>query len=267
MENYRAIPQGYMTVGEIAKKMGVTVRTLQYYDKEGLLSPSAQSEGGRRLYTGKDVVKLHQIQSMKYLGFSLEDIKSRLPSINTPQEVAELLAEQAGSVREKIKSLKDILVSLEKLSREVIQIEEVDWAKYANIVYMLIEKSVGYWVMKYMTPDMFDTIHNRHDTQSSEEMGKQFKLLMKRVGDLKKQGFVPESDEAQAFAKAWWDFTMKFTNGDTHMLGDLFEMGDKVGEGEWKENFFFDKEFLEQALSIYFQRTGINPYEGMKKND
>ena len=35
MAKYRAIPQGFMTVGEVAKKMGVTVRTLQYYDKEG----------------------------------------------------------------------------------------------------------------------------------------------------------------------------------------------------------------------------------------
>ena len=53
MEKYRAIPQGYMTVGEVAKKMEVTVRTLQHYDKEGLLSPSALSDGGRRLYTDK----------------------------------------------------------------------------------------------------------------------------------------------------------------------------------------------------------------------
>ena len=49
MEKYRAIPKGYMTIGEVAKKMGITVRTLQYYDKEGVLPPSAESEGGRRL--------------------------------------------------------------------------------------------------------------------------------------------------------------------------------------------------------------------------
>ena len=40
-----------MTVGELATKIDVTVRTLQYYDKQGLLKPSEQSEGGRRLYT------------------------------------------------------------------------------------------------------------------------------------------------------------------------------------------------------------------------
>ena len=78
MAKYRAIPQGFMTVGEVAKKMGVTVRTLQYYDKEGLLSPSAESDGGRRLYTDKDLVMLNQIISLKSLGFSLDDIKGRL---------------------------------------------------------------------------------------------------------------------------------------------------------------------------------------------
>ena len=46
MDKHKAIPQGYMTVGEVAKKMDVTVRTLQHYDREGLLSPSAMSEGG-----------------------------------------------------------------------------------------------------------------------------------------------------------------------------------------------------------------------------
>lgn len=40
MPNNRAVPQGYMTVGEVSKKMGVTIRTLQYYDREAL-SPSA----------------------------------------------------------------------------------------------------------------------------------------------------------------------------------------------------------------------------------
>ena len=91
MAKYRAIPQGFMTVGEVAKKMGVTVRTLQYYDKEGLLSPSAESEGGRRLYTDKDLITLHQIISLKSLGFSLDDIKERLISWKHRQMLQMLL--------------------------------------------------------------------------------------------------------------------------------------------------------------------------------
>jgi len=59
-----------MTIGEIAKKASVTVRALQYYDKEGLLQPSTESEGGRRLYTNKELVKLQQIPSLKQLGLT-----------------------------------------------------------------------------------------------------------------------------------------------------------------------------------------------------
>ena len=127
MEKYRAIPQGYMTVGQAAKRMDVTVRTLQHYDKEGLLSPSAASEGGRRLYTDKDIVKLHQILSLKHLGFSLDDIRDRLIPLDTPADVAQVLSEQAAAVREKIAGLTEALSRIEALKTEVLEMQAVDF--------------------------------------------------------------------------------------------------------------------------------------------
>ena len=44
----------YMTIGELADKVGVTVRTIQYYDQENLLKPSAKGSRNQRLYTEKD---------------------------------------------------------------------------------------------------------------------------------------------------------------------------------------------------------------------
>lgn len=105
-----------MTVGEVAKKMDVTVRTLQHYDREGLLSPSAISEGGRRLYTDKDIVKLHQILSLKHLGFSLDDIKNRLIPLDTPNEIAAVLEQQATAVQKKINSLSEIVKRAESIA-------------------------------------------------------------------------------------------------------------------------------------------------------
>lgn len=127
MENQRAIPQGYMTTGELAKRMGVTVRTLQHYDREGLLAPSCISEGGHRLYMNKDVVKLHQILSLKHLGFSLSDIKSRLISLDKPAEVADILTEQAAIVQKKIEALSESLNALETLREEVLRMQSVDF--------------------------------------------------------------------------------------------------------------------------------------------
>ena len=147
MAKYRAIPDGYMTVGEVAKKMGTTVRTLQYYDKEGLLSPSAESEGGRRLYTDKDLVTLHQILSLKSLGFSLDDIKSRLISLETPTDVATALTEQADSIREKIEQLTDSLTAIEQLKAEVLQMQTVNFKAYADIIVNLQMKNGSYYLI------------------------------------------------------------------------------------------------------------------------
>ena len=112
MTIYRVIPEGFMTVGQLAKKIGITIRTLQYYDKEVLAFSSVESEGGRRLYTDKDLVKLHQILSLKSLGFSLKDIKGGLISLKTPDDVAKALTEQADVLRKKIEQLKDSLVAI-----------------------------------------------------------------------------------------------------------------------------------------------------------
>ena len=106
----------YMTVGEVAKKMGVTVRTLQYYDREGLLSPSGK-RNGRRLYSDRDLILLHQILSLKHLGFSLHDIKDRLISLESPAEVARVLGEQEQAVRKQLASLRETLTQLEALRK------------------------------------------------------------------------------------------------------------------------------------------------------
>ena len=118
MEKQRAIPQGYMLVGEIAKKMDIPISTLHYYDKKGILSPTSESEGGRRLYTQKDVVLLSQILSMKHLGFSLEDIKIMLPKMDTPEGASGILAEQAKGIRDKINMQQEALGLLKNYMRK-----------------------------------------------------------------------------------------------------------------------------------------------------
>ncbi|WP_308636331.1 MerR family transcriptional regulator [Paenibacillus silvisoli] len=55
---------------EFAKKASVSVRTLQYYDKQGVLPPSAYTESGHRLYSDSDLKALQQILALKFLGFS-----------------------------------------------------------------------------------------------------------------------------------------------------------------------------------------------------
>ena len=66
---------GYYSSGEFARMAGVTLRTIRYYDKQNILKPSLVSEAGARFYTEKDFARLQQILLLKYLGFSLDDIR------------------------------------------------------------------------------------------------------------------------------------------------------------------------------------------------
>mgnify|MGYP004622064341 FL=1 len=67
--------EGFYSSGEFAKIAHISVRTVRYYDKINILKPSYISEAGARFYTEADLVRLQQILLLKYLGFSLDDIR------------------------------------------------------------------------------------------------------------------------------------------------------------------------------------------------
>jgi len=267
MEKYRAIPQGFMTVGELAKKMNTTVRTLQYYDKEGLLSPSAESEGGRRLYADKDIILLHQIQSLKYLGFSLDDIKNRLVSLETPAEVAAALTEQAAAVSEKIAILSEVLQAIEKLRAETLQMQTVDFRKYADIVVNLQLKNEFYGLIKHLNSDMLDHLRNRFDMESGTALMNTINRLLDEMIELQDNGVPPQGEQGQAVAKAWWDLVTEFTGGDMSVLPQLLnfaEDADSINKS-FGEKWQAAEGFLHQALAKYFEELGVNPFEGVKQ--
>ena len=67
-----------LKVGELAKRTGLTIRTLHHYDEIGLLKPSGHTESGHRLYTADDIARLQQVISLRQLGFSLEEVRDCL---------------------------------------------------------------------------------------------------------------------------------------------------------------------------------------------
>ena len=266
MEKEKIIPQGYMTTGEIAKKMGVTVRTLQHYDKEGLLPPSSVSLGGRRLYTDKDMIKLHQILSLKHLGFSLQDIKKRLIPLNTPDDVAGILEEQAAALRQKIEALRKSLWELERLRNEVLQMQTVDFKKYADIIVNLQMKNEFYYLIKRFDDETLDHIRSHFDKESGISFLERFNDLSDALYQLQKDHIPSESEQCQQLIKSYWELIMEFTDGDMSMLPKLMEIGNfNNAENEWEEKQKAVNPYIESALEIYFSKLGTNPFESNKK--
>lgn len=262
MTKYRAIPQGFMTVGEVAKKMGVTVRTLQYYDNKGLLSPSAESEGGRRLYTDKDLVMLHQIISLKSLGFSLDDIKRRLIVLKTPADVAAALSEQGEAIRQKIKQLQDSLSAIEQLKAEVLQMQTVNFKKYADIIVNLQMKNDAYYLIKRFDDATLDHIRSQFDKESGLAFMERFDRLSDQFVQFQKEHIPPESETCQQAVKEYWELIMEFTKGDLSMLPKLIEFGSiDTATNAWEERQKIINDYLEPALQIYVSKLERNPFE------
>lgn len=113
------------TTGEFAKRAGVTIRTIRYYDKVGLLTPTFVAENGYRQYTDQDYIKLQKIMSLKQLGFSLEEIYPLV--IEDNQEAfansIDLQVELINKRMHHLQLLKDSLKSTKRL----VEQDQVEW--------------------------------------------------------------------------------------------------------------------------------------------
>ena len=113
------------TTGELAKKCNVSVRTIQYYDERGILVPTDLTEGGRRLFSEKDVATLETICFLRDLDISIKDIAEILESDESKKVIELLLDEQDKNLQaeikkkteqlEKIKNIRSFLTSFKNL--------------------------------------------------------------------------------------------------------------------------------------------------------
>ena len=111
------------TTGEIAKLVGVSVRTVQYYDDRGILIPTELSDGGRRLYSEDDLKKMRIICFLRDAGFSINGIAALLRDKKPDKILVTLLDEQERVLREELRERQQRLDIVEGIKREVKDIE------------------------------------------------------------------------------------------------------------------------------------------------
>jgi MerR family transcriptional regulator, copper efflux regulator len=80
---------GLMQIGQVAERTGLSLRTIRFYEENGLVVPTTRSEGGYRLYSGDDVARLEVIKQMKPLGFSLQEMQQLLSLLHDLAQAAE----------------------------------------------------------------------------------------------------------------------------------------------------------------------------------
>jgi len=123
-----------MQIGEVATRVGLSLRTIRHYDELGLVTPSERSPGGFRLYTEADVERLMLVKTMRPLDFSLEQMRELLETMDTvaaadtgsPEDI-DTARERLGMFRalaeSRIEMMRAQLQGLERLSRDLRVLE------------------------------------------------------------------------------------------------------------------------------------------------
>lgn len=257
------------TVGELAHKAGVTVRTLQYYDKCGLLIPE-HSEGGRRMYNRRDVMRLQQILYLKSFGFSLEEIRDRLLHVESAAEFERILTRQRQGLLEQISHLQQVAEAMNEVISEIRASGDIEIDRFVAIMALMRQGNTPSFILRYFTNDQVKHLINRFDNSAdAEEFTRQYESMFAEMMELYRTDVDPAGPVGQDMASRWWHMVNAFTEGDSALLDTLVLAGMDVdnwpdGAKEFKQA---TKVFLERALDVYFKNNAIQlPAVEVEKN-
>jgi len=271
------VDRQHYTTSQFAQKAEVTARTLRFYDKVGLLSPSEYTEAGYRLYSDEDLWSLQQILALKFLGFSLEEIKVCLQT--NPERLQETLATQKAMMREKRSQLDAVLRAIEK-AEVLLKSSQGDWkAILLNVIQVMQMEQNKAWVKKYLTEEQQQKLAEvsqksfspqaaqklaawgEHWTEEDQQRaGQQWDAVFAELRRLVAEGKDPASVEGQALAKQQSELIGQLTQGDADVEAGLkqwWKNYDELPPGEKPLPMYHyskeEKAFLQKALAHYKQ--------------
>ncbi|MDX1492903.1 MAG: MerR family transcriptional regulator [Longimicrobiales bacterium] len=208
-----------MKVGELAKRTGLTVRTLHHYDEIGLLTPSHRTAAGHRVYGATEIRRLQQIASLRQLGLALEDIRTCLdrPELSL-ERILELQIRRIEEEMDRAGRLKQVLEGLRSRLRsaEEVSVDELTRA---------IEVTMSY--EKYYTPEQLQELAERRESIGEEriqEVQEEWRKLFAAFGKAMEDGIAPDSPEVKILARRSAALIREFTGGDPGIMASLSSM-------------------------------------------
>ena len=245
------------STGELGKMVGISVRTLQYYDEQGLLNPSV-TEGGRRRYTHENVLRLEQILFLKSFGFSLEEIKEKILDLKVTSDLNHVFLQQKKVLTEQVKSLNHTIATLDTALAETESGREIDMNHLIMIMESMKRGNPYSFIVRYFDDDQLKNYAVKLFDPSDNT--KQIKEVFNRLDELYRQGADPAGKDGQELAKSWWSMINQFAGGDLKLIKSLMYMGSNIQN--WSEETEQLKKpiqnFLAKAFNIYLKKSGIN---------
>ena len=166
MENKQ---RSLLTIGEFASKAGITLRTLRYYDKIGLLKPTNYNEAGHRFYSKEDFAKLQKILTLKFIGLSLEDISNIIRYDIKEKDFKKSLEIQKSIIEDKINHMHMIVNSIDETLHMIENENILRWGNFINIINVVnMDKK---WIEQYENSSNLRARIAIHELFSTNEYG------------------------------------------------------------------------------------------------
>ena len=195
-----------MKVGELAKRTGLTIRTLHHYDEIGLLRPSLHSDSGHRMYTDQDIARLQQIVSLRQLGFTLEEIARCLDQPGyAPLEIIQL---HLSRLKDQIRLQRELCDRLELLALRFRDSAEIN----ADQLLKTIEEMT--MIEKLYTPEQMKQFEEAGKAVGQAEMTAVQDGWVALLADVRGNLHLdPASPQAQELGRRWQDLTEQTMRG------------------------------------------------------
>lgn len=194
-----------LKVGDLARRTGLTVRTLHHYDEVGLLKPSGRSDAGYRLYSQADVQRLHGIQTMRQMGLALSDIAELLAGEGVaPQRI---IGQQIRALDQQITQATELRGRLTMLRDGLMAGAEPDMGNWLEALALMTTYG------KYFSTTELKQIFTNWSLIEADWL-----IVKDLVRSAMDRQLPPDSPEVQALAYRWMALMLHWMGGDLDLL-------------------------------------------------
>lgn len=194
-----------LKVGELARRTGLTVRTLHHYDEIGLLVPSGRSEAGYRLYSQADVQRLHGIQTMRQMGLALSDIGELLAGEGMAPE--RIIGQQIRALDQQITQATELRGRLAMLRDGLMAGAEPDMGNWLEALALMTTYG------KYFSSAELKQIFTNWSLIEADWL-----VVKDLVRSAMDRGQAVDTSEVQALAYRWMALMLHWMGGDIDLL-------------------------------------------------
>ena len=249
-----------LRVGELARRTGLSVRALHYYDEIGLLSPSLRTDAGHRRYTAEDVARLQRIKALQHLGFTLREVGDSLDRDDFPLE--RVIQLHLSQLKERIELQERLRDLLERVAARLGSGEDVSSVEFVETVMEVIHMSER--LERYYTREQLEYLEERRREVGEEgirQVEGEWAELIEQVRAEMKAGTDPSDERVRSLARRSMELVQEFTGGDPGIersLGNMWRQEENIHGIDTREM---------QEMMAYLSGATAAPHEASDERE